>query len=124
MNWKALLNRMRPSRSHRTAGFVLPPVMLEVQPDFVLAARLDPGAGEVRRLAFAQLASHTLSAHPARANIGKEDLLLAAIHKVVEVVGDAPGRRGLLISDGSIRTGVMPFETLPDGKRDLDALVR
>ncbi len=124
MKWKALLNPLRSSHTHRTAGFVLPPVMLEVQPDFVLAARLDAGAGEVRRLAFAPLDSQTLSAHPARANIGKEDLLLAAIHKVVEVVGGAAGRRGLLISDGSIRTGVMPFETLPDGKRDLDTLVR
>ncbi len=124
MNWKALWSRLRPSLSHRTAGFVLPPVIIEVQPDFVLAARLDTGEGEVRRLAFAQLGAQALNAHPARANIAKEDLFLAAIHKVLEVVGESPGRRGLLISDGSIRAGVMPFETLPDGKRELDALIR
>lgn len=123
MNWKSFQERLLPGR-RRGADFVLPPVLFEVQPDFVLAARLDLGAGRVRRLGFAPLEAQALSPNPMRPNIAKEEPFMQAIRRVLEVAGDGAGRWGLLISDGAVRAGVVPFETLPEGRRDLEALIR
>jgi hypothetical protein len=56
MNWNTLRERFAsPQGRSGAARFRLPSVILEIQPEFVLAAKLDARAGRVRRLGAAEV---------------------------------------------------------------------
>jgi hypothetical protein len=52
------------------------------------------------------------------------EVVRRAIHEVLETVGNAGGRLGILLPDPSVRVAILRFETLPHSREEADALVR
>lgn len=106
--------------------FALPAVLFEIEPEFVIGARLD-GSGRqahrVRHVGIARLAPDALEPHLARANVAKGDELRRALESVTAVIGNG-GAYGLVVPDGAVRVGILTFETLPDAAGEAEALVR
>jgi hypothetical protein len=104
-----------------TASFTLPPVLFEIQPDFVLGARLN--GSQFGKVAVEPLASGAVAASPAGPVVLNEAAVVRAFQAVVESVGNGQPRAGLLVPDGAVRVGVFPFDELPSGKREAATLV-
>jgi hypothetical protein len=122
------LNTLRERFASLGAGsgrvrFRLPSVVVEIQPEFVLAAKLDGRARRVRRLGAAELQPGSIKPDPGRPNVANPDGLREAVHTAIRAVGDGGGV-GLLLPDGAVRTAVLPFETVPQSEKEFDALVR
>ena len=124
MNWNFLKGRVASLAALTTAAFELPSTVIEVQPDFVVAARLDVAHRQVRRMEMAELAPGDLNPHPGRANVANEPALRRALSNVTRAIGDGSGRSGLLVSDGTIRAAVLSFDTVPDDASEFASLVR
>ncbi len=124
MNWERLKARLIPKRERRTGGFLLPPVVVDLQPGFVVGARLDKSTRQVRRVAVRELEAGALEALPSRSNLAKQEVVRQAIRGVLETVGDGGGRLGILVPDASVRVAILHFETLPDNRAEADSLVR
>jgi hypothetical protein len=61
---------------------------------------------------------------PNKANFPNGAAVRQAVSEVCERVGNGGGRMGLLLPDVSARVALLQFETLPDNRRDAEALVR
>ncbi len=107
-----------------TAKFVLPRVVYEIEPGFVVGARLDARSRQLCRLAVRELPAHTVEPFAHRANVENADALRVALRSVAQVVGDGNTSRGLLIPDGAVRVAVLDFETVPENRKDAEALIR
>jgi hypothetical protein len=106
------------------ANFVLPHVVFEVEPGFVVGARLDPRARSVRRIGARQLENGTVEPFPSRSNVESPDDLREALRGLAQIVGRPIGSAGLLIPDGAVRVDILGFETLPENRKEADTLVR
>jgi hypothetical protein len=111
-----------------TASFTLPGALFELQPDFVMGARLtgkSNGNGQTRfgRLAVEPLEPGALVATPAGPVVQNEAAVVKALREVVTSVGNGQPHAGLLVPDGAVRVGVFPFEELPSGRREAATLV-
>jgi hypothetical protein len=106
------------------ARFVLPRVVYEIAPGFVVGARLDGRSHQVRRLAVREIAADSVEPFAHRSNVANAEDLRAALESVAQTVGNGNGSCGLLIPDGAVRVAVLDFETLPDNRKDTEALVR
>jgi hypothetical protein len=106
------------------ARFVLPRVVYEIAPGFVAGARLDGRARQVRRLAARELPAGSVEPFAHRSNVANAEDLRAALRGVSQTVGNGNGSSGLLIPDGAVRVAVLDFETLPESRKDAEALVR
>jgi hypothetical protein len=124
MNWETLKARLLPRRGERTGSFLLPSVVLDMQPGFVVGARLDRSSRQVRRVAVRQLEAGALEPLPSRPNLAKQEVVRRAIREVLEAVGNGSGRLGILLPDPSVRVAILRFETLPDHREEAEALVR
>ena len=124
MIWERLRSRLLPKRSERTGSFLLPSVVLDLQPGFVAGARLDRSSLKVQRVAVRELESGALEPLPSRPNLVKPEVVRRAIHEVLEAVGNGSGRLGILLPDPSVRVAVLRFETLPANRAEAEALVR
>jgi hypothetical protein len=127
MDWKEQLkgfwNRLTWTG---TASFMLPPALFEVQPDFVMGARLSGsgnGHAHFGKVAVEPLDVGALGTSPAGPVVLNEPAVVKAFHSVVAAVGDGQPRAGLLVPDGAVRVGVFPFDELPSGKREAATLV-
>ncbi|MGH9327785.1 MAG: hypothetical protein ACRD2B_14040 [Terriglobia bacterium] len=117
------MNRKETSAAGR-AGFILPRVVFEIEPDFVLAARLShTSPAGVRRVAVESLSSGVLDPSPIQPNITKPDLLARALQAVTQTVRNGGGRLGLLLPDAVARVSVVSFGTLPAKSAELKALL-
>jgi hypothetical protein len=124
MNWKSLKDRFTSSRGPVTSGFRLPSIVLEIQPEFVVAAKLDGPARRVRRIGTRGLETGSLVPNPGRSNIVAAEAVRQAVRAASQAAGNGGGPAGLLVSDGAVRAAVLPFETIPQDNRELEALVR
>ncbi len=124
MNLAQLKERLSEGKRTATASFVLPSVVIEVQPDFVAGSRLDVSHRQVRRMEIAELEPGAINPHPGRSNVAQAEALRRAVQTVVQAVGNGSGRIGLLVSDGAVRGVVLPFETVPESAGELESLVR
>ena len=124
MNWETLKARLFPRRWERTGTFLMPSVVLDMQPGFVAGARLDGSSGKVRHVAVRQLEAGALEPLPSRPNLAKPEVVRRAINEVLEAVGNGGGRLGILLPDSSVRVAILRFETLPNHREEADALVR
>lgn len=125
MDWTRVRNRLAPG-SRGTARFVLPAVVLEVEPEFVAAARLGGskrGGRSVRRVGVRSLEPATLAAHPSRPNVNNPENLRQTVAGALAAVGNGAGRLGLVVPDRVVRAGTLSFETLPDDPHEAAALV-
>ena len=124
MIWEALKSGLWSKQGRRTGPFVLPTVILDIQPDFVAGARLDRSSRQVRRVAVRQLESGTLDPHVSRPNLIKKERVRRAVREVMETVGNGGGSMGVLLPDSSVRVAVLRFETLPSQREEAEAVVR
>jgi hypothetical protein len=124
MNWETLKARLLPKQGRRTASFLLPSIVLDMQPGFVAGARLDRSSRQVRRVAVRQLEAGALEPLAGRPNLAKQEVVRRAIGEVLETVGNASGRLGILLPDPSVRVAILRFETLPDSRAEAESLVR
>src|SRR5579863_9365384 len=124
MNWSDLKSRLSPAARTVTRGFTLPGCIIEVQSDFVTGAKLDAGQRHVRRMSVAELEPGAVNPHPVHGNVAGGEALRQSIDRVTESIGGGGGPVGLLVSDGVVRAAVLSFETLPEGRGELDELVR
>jgi type IV pilus assembly protein PilM len=127
MDWKSFKQRFSTAGPGATASFTLPSVLLEIQPDFVAAVRLAASGKrlrEVRHIHVTQLAPETVVPNASHPNIAKEDAAREAAVSAISAIGNGAERLGLLLSDAVARVAVLSFETLPDDRREAEALVR
>jgi hypothetical protein len=126
MDWKdqlkELWNRLTWSS---TAAFELPAVLFEIQPDFVMGARLAGNGGQAQfgRLAMKPLAPGTIAPALAGPSILNETALTAAVEEVALRVGNGSASAGILVPDGLARVGILPFEALPANRREAVTLI-
>lgn len=124
MQWKTQIKELWTRASWSgTAAFTLPGVLFEIQPDFVLAARLagrsnDNGRAQVGHVAWEPLEPGTLAASPGGPAVLNSPSLAGALAKTAALVGDGQNRTGLLLPDGVARVGVFPLEFLPENRRE------
>jgi len=125
MNWELLKSRLLPGpRRERTGSFLLPTVVLDMQPGFVAGAKLDRKSRQVRRVAVRQLEAGALEPLASRPNLAKQEVVRRAIREVLETVGDGGGRLGILLPDPAVRVAILRFETLSSHREEAEALVR
>jgi hypothetical protein len=124
MNWDTLKARLWPRQGQRTGSFLLPSVVLDMQPGFVVGARLDRSSRQVRRVAVRELEAGALDPLPSRPNLAKQEVVRRAIREVLQAVGNGSGRLGILLPDPSVRVAILRFETLPEHREEAEALVR
>jgi len=124
MIWETLKARLLPKRREKTGSFLLPSVVLDLQPGFVAGARLDRSSLQVHRVAVRELEAGALEPLPSRPNLAKLEVVRQAIRDVLETVGDGSRRLGILLPDPSVRVALLHFETLPARREEAEALVR
>lgn len=109
------------------ARFTLPPVVYEIAPGFVAAARLD-GSGRqkrrIRSIGVEPINTQTLAPHLSRANVADAEDLRRATGSLMSTIGNGGGRYGLIVPDGAVRVAVLSFESLPDDPLEAEALIR
>jgi len=103
--------------------FVAPNFVLDLEPGFVAAARLNPSKRVVQSVGARGLPEGALAPSPNKANVADREALLRTIDEVCERVGHAGGRVGLLIPDVAVRVALLQLETLPDDPRDAETMV-
>lgn len=124
MDWGTLKRRLWAGGQGSFAPFVLPAVVLEVEPDFVAGARLDGSAHQVQRMDVREVEAGALAPLLNRPNMANQQAVRRAVSEVVERVGNGNGRLGLLVPDAAVRVGTLVFETLPGDRKEAEALVR
>jgi len=124
MIWDTIKSRLFPKHGARTGSFLLPSVVLDLQPGFIAGARLDRKSRQVRRVAVRQIEDGALDPLAARPNLVKQEVVRRAIREVLETVGDRNDRLGVLLPDPSVRVAVLRFETLSSRREEAEALVR
>ena len=101
----------------------MPSVAVELEPGFVVGARLDGHARRVGRVALRELVAGALAPSPNKPNILSAEPVLNAIAGVAALVGNVGGRLGLLVPDVAARVAVLQFEALPEARREAESLV-
>jgi hypothetical protein len=124
MNWGTLKERLLSKRVRRTGSFLLPSVVLDIQPGFVAGARLDRSSRQVRQVAVRRLEPGALEPLAGRPNLTKREVVRRAIREVLETVGNGSDWLGILLPDPSVRVAILRFETLPDNRAEAESLVR
>jgi len=127
MEWKGQLKALRNRFLWtRTAAFTLPGVLFEVQPDFVMGARLANranGRGQFGSLTLRPLDPGILAPSPGGPAILNGSLLGKALDEIALAAGNGQARVGVLVPDGFARVGVFSFETLPANHREAATLI-
>ena len=129
MNWKDQVKELWNRATWTgTAPFTLPGVLFEIQPDFILAARLagkSNGNGHTQfgQVALEQLEPGTLAAAPGGPVVLNAARLAGALAKAAAMVGNGQNRAGLLLPDGVARLGVFPLDSLPQNRRESATLL-
>ncbi|HXJ93479.1 MAG TPA: hypothetical protein VMT20_11425 [Terriglobia bacterium] len=129
MDWKDQLKALwKRATWTRTADFTLPGVLFELQPDFVMAARLagkgnGDGQGQLGRMVLAPLELDALAPSPSGPAILNKSLLGKTLDRLAIAAGNGKARVGVLVPDGVARVGVFPFEVLPANRREAATLI-
>jgi hypothetical protein len=130
MDWKGQLqdlwNRLTWTG---TAPFTLPGVLFEIQPDFVLGARLGGSRSngtehaQFGRLALQPLEPGALAPALSGPSVLEERKLAAVLEQVAQMIGNGQSDSGILVPDGVVRVAILPFEALPDSRREAVTLM-
>ena len=124
MNWNFLKNRSWLGSGAGQARFVLPALVIEIEPAFVVGARLDSSGRSLRRIAMRGLDPQIINPMPNGSNITNREQLRRALTGVAEVIGNGNKKLGLLLPDGSVRVAILKFETLSGDSHEREELVR
>jgi hypothetical protein len=123
MNWKHLKERFHALHRGARAHFVMPRTVVELEPDFVVAGRLDASGCLVEQVTVQELPAGAFVPQVYRGGFGGQAELQEALRAAVTTVGNGNGPLGLLVPDGAVRVTVLEFETLPDNAREAEQLV-
>lgn len=124
MSWSIGTGRNGSSFAGGRGRFVLPAMIFEITPGFVVGAHLDVGGRSVRRISSRGLEPKTLNPTPNGINIAHEDRFRQAVQGVSDAIGKGTGRVGLLLPDASVRVAILIFEALDEESKEADELVR
>jgi type IV pilus assembly protein PilM len=124
MSWNPFRSQFGSKFGGLQSRFVLPPLILEIEPTFVAGARLEGSKHVLRRIGMRELAPATIDPIPNGVNIANLEELRRALLGVSQVVGNGTGRLGLLLPDGAVRVLILDFEALPDDRGEAETLVR
>jgi hypothetical protein len=130
MNWdsiKQLQQRLKMKAPVATAPFALPTAVVEIQPDFVagmrLAAKANGSKCRLRSIGVADISPDTLVPQVNEPNIANAAELSRALQAVAGIIGNGATRIGLLVPDGAVRVFSLSFETLPENRKEAQALM-
>src|SRR3989442_8440156 len=107
-----------------SGSFVAPSVIVEVEPGFVVAARLDRSGRRVSRIAAREVEAGALDAQLNRANLANPAELQRAVQAALGAIGNGGGRLGLLVPHPIVRAALLSFLTLPDDPEEVEGLGR
>lgn len=97
-----------------------PPLVVEISPAHVAAARWAKVRGTLESHAVEPLPAGAIVASPVEANIANADAVRSALRRVFSRVADRGAEVALLVPDPVVRVFILPFETL--ARRAEDAL--
>jgi hypothetical protein len=123
MDWKSWKKRLGMERHAHTGHFVAPAFVLDLEPGFVVAARLNTSRRQVQSVGVRELPPGALVPSPNKPNVVDSAAVHRVIAEVSESVGNAGGRLGLLIPDVAVRVALLQFETLPEDQGEAETLV-
>src|SRR5258708_6497544 len=124
MSWTSVKNRFRSGRGSSQSHFVLPPMVLEIEPGFVVGASLNASARTLRHIAMREMEPQTINPVPNANNIANLEELRRAVKRITEVIGDGSRRVGLLVPDGAVRVMILAMEALAEDPGEAETLVR
>jgi hypothetical protein len=131
MNWdsiKQLRQRLALKAPAVTAPFVAPTAVVEVQPGFVagmrLASKTNVAGHRLRSIGIAGLEAGALLPLVNESNIANPAELSRALQAVNGIIANGTGRVALLLPDGAVRVSILSFETLPQNRKEAQALLR
>jgi hypothetical protein len=104
--------------------FALPATVFEVQPGFILGAKLSRSGRKVSRVYVRELAPGLVVPACNRSNVEKPEELAGQLGSVAAALGAGKGPVGVLIPDETMRVSILEFEALPAGMKDQEALIR
>ncbi|MGH9444478.1 MAG: hypothetical protein ACRD3O_01895 [Terriglobia bacterium] len=103
----------------------LPLTIVEIAPEFILAASLRSLARpQLRRIGVTRLDSGIVEPSPLQLNVAEAQRLMDRLRETGKPMGARKGQVALLIPDAVARVSVLAFETLPAKKKDREALIR
>ena len=131
MNWesiKQLQGRFKLNAPVVTAPFALPTAVVEIQADFVAGLRLagkGNGVGQRwRSIGIAGLNTGTVVPQVNESNIADTADLARALGAITGTLDNGSTRFGLLLPDAAARVSLLSFETLPENRKQAQALMR
>lgn len=101
-----------------------PPLVVEISPAHVAAARWAKVRGTLESHAVEPLAPGAIVASPVEANIVNPDAVRSALRRIFSRVPDRGAEVALLVPDPVVRVFILPFETLPRRAEDALPLLR
>lgn len=104
-----------------------PDVTVEIAPRHVVALVLETDRGGGRRVAahaVVPLAPGAVTPALNVSNVARPDEVTAAIERAWTVLGQRPGRVGLVVPDSVAKVSFVRFATVPARQKDLDEMVR
>ena len=118
------VGKASPVHARRRHKPSLPAIVFEIQPEYVLGARIARSSRKVARVAVGALDAGALSPLLGRPNILKPEEVAKAIAAVTKALGSDKGPLGLLLPDAAVRVSILDFETLPADRKDQESLIR
>ena len=101
-----------------------PPLVIEIAPSFVAAARWGMARGHLDSYAVEPLAPGTVAPSPVEPNLVKGDSVRSALRRVLSRVPLRGTDIALLIPDPVVRVFILPFESFPRSSADALPLLR
>lgn len=111
-------------RARNWRRFSLPSILFEVQPEYVLGARIARASRKAVRVALGELDADAISPLLGRPNILKSEEVTKTLTAVTKALGSDKGPFGVLLPDGSVRVSILTFETLPGSRKEQESLIR
>jgi len=123
MNWATWKNRLRLGVHAHAGTFVAPTFAIDLEPGFVVAARLSSSKRQVQSVGVREIPAGVLVPSANKSNMTDIATVRRAVAEVAETVGSLGSRPGLLIPDVAARVALLQFETLPDDRGEAESLV-
>jgi len=123
MNWVAWKKRLGIGGRTHTGKFVTPDFAVELQPGFVLAARLQPSKRQMYSFGMRELPAGVLEPSANKPNVTDGATLRRVVTEATQTTGHVGGKLGLLIPDVAARVALLQFESLPENRSDAESIV-